>query len=240
MPSSAALLIYPYFRRSALCLASLVLATTLFGAGGKVSLVIKDASGLRSGPWLSSLESGDRDSRWRPSLEVTFSIDGKSSTRRYQRPIGGDNPLAYFIADDQSPGNFYDRPDGEKYRGHKYGDSLLIKRIRNRVGFFQCDISDLPRDAVITAVRMKAHVEPDEGRSTGGTLAVYRCTKPWTKTSIARDIADYTGELITELKVLDETFVKGSDWWIWDWDAALVAYVQEIVRGESNRRAVST
>ncbi|MCD4709718.1 MAG: hypothetical protein K8R52_02655, partial [Bacteroidales bacterium] len=31
------------------------------------------------------------------------------------------------------------------------------------------------------------------------------------------------------LSVTEGTFVKGSDWWTWNWDNSLVAYVQEIV-----------
>ena len=203
--------------------------TTPFGGEKKISIVAIDSSGMDPGPWLSSMETGDNDISWRPELHVHYTNNSDIVTKVYKREIGGDNPLAYFIATNQSSGNFYDINDGSSYSGYKYGDSWFIKKYRDRISFFQCDLSDIPSTAIIDSIVFKGHVEPLEGRSSDGIIGIYKCTAEWTKTDITNSISDYKGDLITSLSVTEGTFVKGSDWWTWNWDNSLVAYVQEIV-----------
>jgi predicted amidohydrolase len=190
-----------------------------------ISIVLKDKSAMDPGPWLSSGETGDNDKTKRPKLTISYTSGGSSYSKTYQRDIGGNNPLTYWIATDHSEGNFYDRPDGTQYRGFKYGDAMLVKGTKTRVGFFQCNISDIPANAQITAVKFEAFVEPAEGRSGDGTIGVYQCTAGWTKTSITKSITGYLGNEITDFSVTSSTFVKGS-WWSWDWDSNLIAHVQ--------------
>ncbi|MBA7588338.1 hypothetical protein ES708_30393 [subsurface metagenome] len=204
---------------------------TPFGGGKTISIVAIDSSGMDPGPWLSSMETGDNDSSWRPELHVHYTDNSLDTTKVYKRKIGGNNPLAYFIATNQSSGNFYDINDGSSYSGYKYGDSWFIKKYRNRISFFQCDLTDIPSTAIINSVVFKGHVEPEEGRSSDGIIGIYKCTEEWTKTDISKSISDYQGDLITTLDVTSGTFVKGSDWWTWNWDSSLVAYVQETVSG---------
>lgn len=208
--------------------------TTAPGGEKMISIVAIDSSGMDPGPWLSSMETGDSDGSWRPELHVHYTNYSDTTTKIYKREIGGENPLAYFIANNQSSGNFYDINDGSSYSGYKYGDSWFIKRYRDRISFFQCDLSDIPSTAIIDSVIFKGHVEPLEGRSSDGIIGIYKCTAEWTKTDITNSIAEYKGDLITTLSVTEGTFVKGSDWWTWNWDDALVAYVQESVSGISS------
>ncbi|MEA3460944.1 MAG: FlgD immunoglobulin-like domain containing protein, partial [Bacteroidota bacterium] len=198
-----------------------------------ISIVAIDSSNMDPGPWLSSLESGDDDITWRPELHVHYTNNSETVTKVYKREIGGDNPLAYFIANNQSSGNFYDINDGTSYSGYKYGDSWFIKQFRNRISFFQCDLTAIPSTATVDSVIFKGHVEPLEGRSSDGIIGIYKCTAEWTKADITNSISDYRGDLITAFSVTENTFIKGSDWWTWNWDDALVAYVQETVSGIS-------
>ncbi|MBF0430970.1 MAG: T9SS type A sorting domain-containing protein [Fibrobacteria bacterium] len=191
-----------------------------------LNLVFTNSAGSQSGPWLSSNETGDEDMYKRPILTVHYTTNtGVKATKRYQRRIGGNNPLMYFIADSQNGGNFYDQPDGTNYHGLKYGDAMLIKAGGNRIGFFKCEISSIPGGSTIDSVNFKGWVEP-EGRSGSITISVWKGTADWKKTTISKSIQNYKGTKITDFNVTSTTF-PSSNFWSWDWDANMLAYAQE-------------
>ncbi|MBF0430971.1 MAG: hypothetical protein HQK83_06805 [Fibrobacteria bacterium] len=192
-----------------------------------LNIIVSNDVAAGYGPWFSSMENGDNDVTHRPTLTINYTNNGTQGTKTYSRPIGGDNPLMYFIADDQSEGNFYDKPDGSKYQSHKYGDAMLIKNGMNRIGFFKCNISDLPPNSTITGASLKMWVDTHEGKSDAIVINISRCLVDWKKTSITKSISNYRGTGITDIPIEITSQQKGS-FWTWNWNANLVSYIQEM------------
>jgi hypothetical protein len=108
----------------------------------------------------------------KPRLEIKYSLGGSSYTKNYQHGLNGmENAYGFFF---KSSGW-----DGGGREFHKHNLNQKDGPVRHAL--FKCDISDVPKEAVITSAVLHLHIHSQEGlgSSACGTIGIFECTKDW-------------------------------------------------------------
>jgi hypothetical protein len=105
------------------------------------------------------------EQRLKPKLVVEYSLDGKSVSKTYQHGLdGGLYPQAIYLRRGNQPGDVeWDSHAqiGATREGHKH--HFFAKDSPPRVAFVKADISDIPRQALITKAQLILHIHNTEG-----------------------------------------------------------------------------